>query len=155
MLAWTESPLLMAISSLWKIGTGNPQAISTLISLIDNCLDEATRCQAASNLAQINCGNPVAITALFELLSNSQRSYTMITKVMVQPSSWIESGIIISQVKNLNVFKFTEELQSRLNELSEKNKAGMLTSEEEAELTGILELDRILTLLNARLIAES
>jgi hypothetical protein len=31
----------------------------------------------------------------------------------------------------------------------------MLTSEEEAELTGILELDRIFTLLNARIIAES
>ncbi len=53
------------------------------------------------------------------------------------------------------MFKFTEELQSRLEDLSEKKKAGFLTSEEEAELTGILELDRIFTLLNARLIAES
>jgi hypothetical protein len=79
----------------------------------------------------------------------------MITKTMVQPSSWIESGIKISKVINLNLFKFTNELQSRLDELSEKNKAGMLTPEEEAELTGILELDRIFTLLNARIIAES
>jgi hypothetical protein len=78
----------------------------------------------------------------------------MITKIMVQPSSWIESGIKISKVRNLNLFKFTNELQSRLDELSEKDKAGMLTSEEEAELTGILELDRIFTLLNARIIAE-
>jgi hypothetical protein len=31
----------------------------------------------------------------------------------------------------------------------------MLTSSEEAELTGILELDRIFTLLNAKVIAES
>jgi hypothetical protein len=30
-----------------------------------------------------------------------------------------------------------------------------MTSEEEAELTGILELDRICTLLNARIIAKS
>ncbi len=74
---------------------------------------------------------------------------------MVQPSFWIESGIKISKVRNLNLFKFTNELQSRLDELSEKNKAGMLNSEEEAELTGILELDRIFTLLNARIIAES
>jgi hypothetical protein len=51
---------------------------------------------------------------------------------MVQPSSWIESGIKISKVRNLNLFKFTNELQSRLDEISEKNKAGMLTSEEEA-----------------------
>jgi hypothetical protein len=79
----------------------------------------------------------------------------MITKTMVQPSSWIESGIRISKVRNLNLFKFTDELQSRLDELSEKNKAGMLTPEEEAELTGMLELDRIFTLLNARIIAES
>ena len=79
----------------------------------------------------------------------------MITKIMVQPSSWIESGIKISKVRNLNLFKFTNEVQSRLDELLEKNKAGMLTSEEEAEVTGILELDRIFTLLNARIIAES
>jgi hypothetical protein len=79
----------------------------------------------------------------------------MITQVMVQPSSWVESGIKISKVRNLNLFKFTDELQSRLDELSEKKKAGFLTSEEEAELTGILELDRIFTLLNARIIAES
>ncbi|MBD2013498.1 hypothetical protein H6F96_05665 [Microcoleus sp. FACHB-53] len=79
----------------------------------------------------------------------------MITQVMVQPSSWVESGIKISKVKNLNLFKFTEELQSHLDELSEKKKAGFLTSEEEAELAGILELDRIFTLLNARIIAES
>jgi hypothetical protein len=79
----------------------------------------------------------------------------MITKTMVQPSSWIESGIRISKVRNLNLFKFTDELQTRLDELSEKNKAGILTPEEEAELTGMLELDRIFTLLNARIIAES
>lgn len=79
----------------------------------------------------------------------------MITQVMVQPSSWVESGIKISKVRNLNLFKFTDELQSRLDELSEKKKAEFLTSQEEAELTGILELDRIFTLLNARIIAES
>jgi transcriptional antiterminator Rof (Rho-off) len=79
----------------------------------------------------------------------------MITQVMVQPSSWVESGIKITKVRNLNLFKFTDELQSRLDELSEKKKVEFLTSEEEAELTGILELDRIFTLLNARIIAES
>lgn len=79
----------------------------------------------------------------------------MITQVMVQPSSWVESGIKISKVRNLNLFKFTDELQSRLDELSDKKKASFLTSEEEAELTGILELDRIFSLLNARIIAES
>jgi hypothetical protein len=79
----------------------------------------------------------------------------MITQMMVQPSSWVESGIKISKVRNLSLFKFTDELQFRLDELSEKNKAGVLAQEEEAELAGILELDRIFTLLNARIIAES
>jgi hypothetical protein len=79
----------------------------------------------------------------------------MITQIMVQPSSWVESGIKITKVRNLNLFKFTDELQSRLDELSEKKKAEFLAPEEEAELTGILELDRIFTLLNARIIAES
>lgn len=78
----------------------------------------------------------------------------MITQVMVQPSSWVESGIKISKVRNLNLFKFTDDLQFRLDRLSEKEKAGLLTLEEEAELAGILELDRIFTLLNARIIAE-
>jgi hypothetical protein len=88
-------------------------------------------------------------------VSETYQDITMITQVMVQPSSWVESGIKISKVRNLNLFKFTDELQSRLDELSEKKKADFLSSEEEAELTGILELDRIFTLLNARIIAES
>ncbi|MFN7657912.1 MAG: hypothetical protein ACK5P3_07180 [Dolichospermum sp.] len=79
----------------------------------------------------------------------------MMTQVMIQPSYWIESGIEISKVRNLNLFKFTPELQSRLEELADQNKAGMLTTTEEAELAGILELDRIFTLLNAKIIAES
>jgi hypothetical protein len=79
----------------------------------------------------------------------------MISQVMVQPSSWVESGIKISKVRGLNLFKFTDELQSRLEELSAKKKADLITTEEEAELSGILELDRIFTLLNSRIIAES
>ena len=79
----------------------------------------------------------------------------MITQMMVQPSSWVESGIKISKVRNLNLFKFTDELQFQLDELGERKKAGLLTVEEEAELAGLLELDRIFTLINARIIAES
>ncbi|BAY40775.1 hypothetical protein NIES2111_51650 [Nostoc sp. NIES-2111] len=79
----------------------------------------------------------------------------MITQMMVQPSFWVESGIILSKVRNIYLFKFTDELQSRLEELSQKRKAGYLTLDEEAELAGILELDRIFTLLNAKIISES
>lgn len=79
----------------------------------------------------------------------------MISQLMVQPSSWVESGIKISKVKGLNLFKFTDDLQFRLEELSAKKKDDSITAAEDAELSGILELDRIFTLLNARIIAES
>jgi hypothetical protein len=55
----------------------------------------------------------------------------------VQPSSWVESGIKISNVRRLNLFKFTDELQSHSDDLSERKKTDALTDEEEAELTGI------------------
>jgi hypothetical protein len=79
----------------------------------------------------------------------------MVTQVMVQPSSWVESGIKLSKVRGLNLFKFTDELQARLDDLAEHKKSEVLTEEEEAELAGILELDRIFTLFNARIIAEA
>ena len=75
--------------------------------------------------------------------------------MMVQPSSWVESGIKISKIRGLNLFKFTDELQSRLEELSAKKQSNSITTQEDAELSGILELNRIFTLLNARIIAES
>lgn len=79
----------------------------------------------------------------------------MITETMVKPSFWIEQGIKMTSVRNLFLFKFTEELQSRLDELSDKRNRDDLSSEEEAELLGILELNQIFTLLNARIISES
>jgi hypothetical protein len=79
----------------------------------------------------------------------------MVTQIMVQPSSWVESGIKLSKVRDLNLFKFTDELQTRLDNLSERKKSEELAEEEEAELAGILELDRIFTLLNARIISEA
>jgi len=77
----------------------------------------------------------------------------MIAQMMVQPSSWVESGIQISAVRNLYLFKFNPELQSKLDQLTEKKKVDGLTSAENDELTIILELNQILTLLNAKIIA--
>lgn len=79
----------------------------------------------------------------------------MITENMVKPSSWVETGVKISKVRQFYLFKFTDELQQRLDELSEKNKIETLTLEEAAELAGILELNQIFTLMNAKIIAES
>ena len=53
------------------------------------------------------------------------------------------------------LFKFNENRQERLEGLNEKQRESQLTPDEAVELTGILELDRIFTLLNAKIIAES
>jgi hypothetical protein len=79
----------------------------------------------------------------------------MITQTMVQPSFWIEVGIQIQKVRGLNLFKFNDDLQARLEVLIDRQKANILTIEETTELAGITELDRIFTLMNARIIAES
>ncbi|MDD1453878.1 hypothetical protein MEN95_02775 [Dolichospermum sp. ST_sed7] len=74
---------------------------------------------------------------------------------MVQPSSLISSGMKMSEFGNIYLFRFTDELQSRFEELLDKKKADTLTLEEEAEYTGISELQRIFTLINAQLAAKS
>jgi hypothetical protein len=79
----------------------------------------------------------------------------MITQTMVQPSFWIEVGIEIQKVRGLNLFKFNDDLQARLEVLIDRQKPNILTVEETTELAGITELDRIFTRMNARIIAES
>lgn len=79
----------------------------------------------------------------------------MNAQLMIQPSSFIDAGIQIKSIRGLFLFKFSDDLQARLESLNEKKKETSLTPDEEMELTGILELDRIFTLLNAKVIAES
>ena len=79
----------------------------------------------------------------------------MVTELMVQPSSWIDQGITIQMVRGLRLFKFTEDLQQRFEELIDIHKQQQLTQAQEAELKGLQELDRIFTLLNAKFIAEA
>jgi hypothetical protein len=75
-------------------------------------------------------------------------------QVVISPQSLLETGIKVEKVDELRLFKFTDELQSRLEDLLEKNKTGSLTTEEEIELAGIGELDRIFTYLNSLLLAQ-
>jgi hypothetical protein len=82
------------------------------------------------------------------------KSTTMITQTMVQPSFWVADEIKMAKVRDRYLFKFSDELQSKLDELNQQKKLSSLTEGEEAELEGILELDRIFTLLNAKIIAE-
>lgn len=76
------------------------------------------------------------------------------TPQLMVPPSFLMHGIRISQVENLTIFKLTDELQSRMEELLEKHKSGLLTPDEDAEYAGIAELDKIFTLVNAQLIAQ-
>jgi hypothetical protein len=79
----------------------------------------------------------------------------MNAQLMIQPSSFIDAGIQVEPVRGLFLFKFSEDLQDRLESLNEKHRESHLTPDETVALTGILELDRIFTLLNAKIIAES
>ena len=74
---------------------------------------------------------------------------------MVNPSSWLATGITIDKVRDRYLFKFSEELQNRLDDLNQRLKEDQLAEEERAELAGILELDQIFTLVNTKIIAES
>lgn len=79
----------------------------------------------------------------------------MNAQLMIKPSSFIDAGIQVQSVRGLLLFKFSEYLQERLENLNEKQREALLTPDEAVELAGILELDRIFTLLNAKIIAES
>ena len=77
----------------------------------------------------------------------------MIAETMIKPSSWINQGIILRKVENYNLFKFSDELQDRLDELNDRLKTLGLSETEQAEWKGLLELDQIFTLLNAKILA--
>jgi len=79
----------------------------------------------------------------------------MTPKLMIEPSYWLGTGIKLEKVNNLNLFKFTDELQARSDELLERSKSGLMTPEEKAELDGISELAQIFTYANSVLAAES
>jgi hypothetical protein len=76
-------------------------------------------------------------------------------KLMIEPSSWLGSGVRLEQVGELRLFKFTDNLQARSDELLERNKIGNLTLEEQAELDGISELAQIFTHANSILASDS
>ena len=71
------------------------------------------------------------------------------TNVVVKPSSLLTEGIRVERINNINLFKFTEELGLRMQELLDKKKADLLTPEEAAELEAIGELDTIFSYINA------
>jgi hypothetical protein len=79
----------------------------------------------------------------------------MIVESMVKPSSLLPNGIHLSEFGNIHLFRFTDQLQDRLEILLEKSKMGTLTPEESTEWAGITELSRIFTFINAELAAKA
>ncbi|RUT01607.1 hypothetical protein DSM106972_067040 [Dulcicalothrix desertica PCC 7102] len=71
------------------------------------------------------------------------------TSVVIKPSSWLTEGIRVERINNFNLFKFTEELGLRMQELLDKKKADLLTPDEATELEAIGELDTIFSYINA------
>jgi hypothetical protein len=73
-------------------------------------------------------------------------------QVDISPTSLLNDGICVEEVDGLRIFRFTESLQSRLEDLLATNETDSLTDEERQELEGLDELDRFFTYLNARLL---
>jgi hypothetical protein len=79
----------------------------------------------------------------------------MTAQYMVQPSSFMRSMIEMSQLGEIYLFKFNDELQDRFETLLQRKKQQDLTPEEQAEFAGISELSRIFTLINAQLATQA
>jgi hypothetical protein len=71
-----------------------------------------------------------------------------------KPSSLLHE-IRIETLGEWNLFKFSESLQLRMENLLEQKKADQLTPEEVAELDAIGELERIFTHINAMIAAQN
>lgn len=71
-----------------------------------------------------------------------------------KPSSLMHE-IQLQKVGDWNLFKFSESLQLRMENLLEKRKADQLIPDEITELDTIGELDRIFTHINAMLAAQN
>lgn len=76
----------------------------------------------------------------------------MVNPIPTKPSSLI-GNILLEQVDQHSLFKFTDELQLRMEQLLDNKKADNITPSELAELEAIGELDQIFTHINAMLVA--
>jgi hypothetical protein len=74
---------------------------------------------------------------------------------LLKPSTFIPKGIRVEQINNLTLFKFTEELGDRLQDLLDRKKADLLSAEEALELATIGELDEIFSYINGIIAAKA
>ncbi len=76
------------------------------------------------------------------------------TATLVKPSKFLPEGICIQRINNLTLFKFTDKLGERMQELLDKHKLDTLTPDEKLELEAIGELDDIFSYINAVIAAQ-
>lgn len=74
---------------------------------------------------------------------------------LIRPSAILPEGIRIQKIDNLTLFKFTEALGDRLQELLDKKKTDTLEPDELLELETISELDNIFSYINAAMAAQA
>jgi hypothetical protein len=73
---------------------------------------------------------------------------------LLKPSTFLPTGLKIQQINNLTLFKFTDNLSDRLQELLDRKKSDLLTPSETLELEAIGELDDIFSYINATIAAQ-
>lgn len=77
------------------------------------------------------------------------------TRLVIKPSSWLEQGIQLQKVNKLYLFKITDEMSDRMQELVDKKTADSETPEEAAELEAIGELAIIVSYINGMIANEA
>jgi hypothetical protein len=75
-------------------------------------------------------------------------------QVMKQPSSWLCRGIKLNPTDKFRPFYLTEELQLRLESLLERHKEYPLDADEQAEMAGLLELNKLFSFVNTQLATQ-
>jgi hypothetical protein len=73
---------------------------------------------------------------------------------LIKASTLLPQGLCTQQVENMTLFKFTDELSERMQELLDRQKADLLTPDEVLELEAIGELDDIFSYVNAVIAAQ-
>jgi hypothetical protein len=81
---------------------------------------------------------------------------------LLKPSTLLPTGLKIQQINNLTLFKFTDNLSDRLQELLDRKKSDLLTPSETLELEAMVhdrpevigELDDIFSYINATIAAQ-
>jgi hypothetical protein len=77
-----------------------------------------------------------------------------VNQVMKQPSFWLYKGIKLNPSDKFRPFYFSEELQLKLESLLEKSKEQQLDADEQAEMVGLLELNKIFSFVNTQLATQ-